>query len=77
MAVGWRIAVSFASANRCEAAAVFNPKGIVSSSQGLRGTSYPGLWDGIPLGFPDSASAWRRQVELLRDADQLSTFNRA
>jgi hypothetical protein len=28
-----------------------NPKGIVSSSPGLRAASYPGLADGIPLGF--------------------------
>src|SRR5207248_5465698 len=30
---------------------ISNPNGIASSSPGLRGTSYPGLWVGIPLGF--------------------------
>jgi len=32
------------------------PKGIVSASPGLRGTSYPGLQAGIPLGFSSGIS---------------------
>ncbi len=38
-----------------------NPKGIVSSSPGLRGASYPGLEDTIPLGLQNH---WRFQLSV-------------